>query len=172
MQPDSQLWNQCNFRHLMIKFLTNAKQTCRLYIENIARGTMDPEYWVFNLNHLFDWICINFSCRLIDSIPWWVCCAMFYLKQEEGLGFKLTTIFQIVVGHPHHHRKQDHLQFWEFSSTKSKTLFVWYEQFKLIYTRPFLPEWFSFPTIIRISISCSCLISPLSKVGWWGLLLC
>ena len=50
--------------------------------KNIARGTTDPGYWVYNLNYLLDlnWICSYSSnilvIQVLDSICW-VCCAMF-----------------------------------------------------------------------------------------------
>ena len=45
---------------------------------NIARGTTDPEYWVYNLNYLFDWIRFVFISaaeiiQVIDLILWVRC---------------------------------------------------------------------------------------------------
>ena len=57
--------------------------------KNIVRGTMDPGYWVYILNYLFDWIEFVFILaseiiQVSDSIPW-VRCA------SGNVSFKCTA---------------------------------------------------------------------------------
>ena len=52
----------------------NLRQT----LPNIARGTTHPEFWVYNLNYLFDWTRFVFISaaeiiQVIDSILWVRC---------------------------------------------------------------------------------------------------
>ena len=47
-------------------------------LKNIAKGTTDPGYWVYNLNYLFDYIEFVFNLaeevtQVLDSIAWVRC---------------------------------------------------------------------------------------------------
>ena len=41
--------------------------------QNIARGTTDPGYWVYNLNQISDWSQFENIIQVTDSIPWVRC---------------------------------------------------------------------------------------------------
>ena len=79
-QPGGQFCNQCKWRHLKTKFLTNLQQIRKCIFEwntnlivrnNIARSTTDPGYWVNSFKWSFglNWICTNsiYSCRESSS---------------------------------------------------------------------------------------------------------
>ena len=56
----------------------NQKVPKHPFIPNIARGTTDPGYRVYNLNYLFDWIEFVFiqaaeMTQVLNSIPWVRC---------------------------------------------------------------------------------------------------
>ena len=52
-----------------------------MFVKHIARGTTDPEYWIFDLNYLFyqiEFVIVSILAaeitQVLDSIAW-VCCA-------------------------------------------------------------------------------------------------
>ena len=45
----------CSRKGWMGAYKANVIQSIRKEIRNIARGTTDPGYWVYNLNHFSDW---------------------------------------------------------------------------------------------------------------------
>ena len=64
----------------------NPKNDLRCFVQNIARGTTDPGYWVFNLNYLVDqieFIFIHKITQVSDSVAW-VRCATTWIGWEFG----------------------------------------------------------------------------------------
>ena len=67
-------------------------------LSNIARGTTDPGYWVYNLNDLFNWIEFAFnlaaySTQVSDSIPWVRCACGSFLIFNISLN-QICILFQ------------------------------------------------------------------------------
>ena len=51
-----------------------------MFVKHIARGTTDPEYWIFDLNYLFyqiEFVIVSILAaeitQVLDSIPWVRC---------------------------------------------------------------------------------------------------